>query len=542
MKYLFVSMLAMLLAMSSIAQTKIKLAEQALENNNYVMVIQCATDHLKEFPNDANALVIRASAFIAQNDNVAALDDMNDAIKHWNKKCTIPLASMYCTRGMIYDNLGQEKLALNDYNTAVKKDKRNASSYSSRAKFYYKHQMYEEAETDFRKAVSLNSKDINSEIEIARCLLKQTRTDDASAILNKVIKYEPMNAEAKYLMACIYFQQEDYKSFIDMFMAYLSLEHGDVEMLLSAATKEYAYVLKVVTEKLKTAKEEDRYYWLGIRALVYQTKEQYQDALADLKTMKSMLPDSMVSSFILYHSAECHYALYEYSETADLYSQLIDLNVDTTSTEFYMLRFRRAQAYTGLGKNRQAISDYTTVVENDIELAPYAYYGRGIVKEYMKDSEGALDDYNKGLLLDEDNVPLRLMRGRLFLLQKQDTIRANADFNKIIEIDTIPENSCRQHALMYMGKYDEAIEWNNKILERAPNAGNYYDAACLYARMNREQDALKYLKEALELGYRNFVHMDQDSDLDSIRNTQAFKDIIAKYKKAGIQNLFNKLK
>lgn len=531
----------MLLAMSSIAQTKLELAKQALENDNYVMVIQYATDHLKEFPNDAQVLVLRASAFIVQNDNLAALDDINAAIKHWNKKCTIPLASLYCIRGLIYDNLDQEKLALKDYNTAVKKDKKNASCYSSRAKFYYKHQMYEEAETDFRKAVSLNSKDINSEIEIARCLLKQTRTDDASAILSKVIKYEPMNAEAKYLMACIYFQQEDYKSFIDMFMTYLSLEHGDVEMLLSAATKEYAYVLKVVTEKLKTAKEEDRYYWLGIRAMVYQTKEQYQDALADLKTMKSMLPDSMVSSFILYHSAECHYALYEYSETADLYSQLIDLNVDTTSTEFYMLRFRRAQAYTGLGKNRQAISDYTMVVENDIELAPYAYYGRGIVKEYMKDSEGALDDYNKGLLLDEDNVPLRLMRGRLFLLQKQDTIRANADFNKIIEIDTIPENSCRQYALMYMGSFDEAIEWNQKILDNSPDAGNYYDAACLFSRMGKKSEAIKFLKESFELGYKNFVHIESDTDLDALRDMQEYKDLINKYKKEKIQNLFNKL-
>lgn len=540
MKNRFLFLFGILFSINVFAQTKLELAEQALENNNYGKAIQCATNHLKEFPNDANALVLRASAFMAQDDNVAALDDMNAAIKHWNKKCTIPLASLYCTRALIYDNLDQEELAQKDYNTAVKKDKKNASCYSNRAKFYYKHQMYEEAEADFRKAVDLNPKDVGNEIEIARCLLKQGKTDNASAILNKVIRYEPMNAEAKYLRASIYFQQEDYKSFVDMFMAYLALEQGDPEMLLSAATKEYAYVLKAITDNLKVAKEEDRYYWLGVRAMVYKTKEQYREALADLSTMKSLLPDSMVNSFILYQTAECHYALYEYIETVDLYSKLIALNTD--SDEVYWMRFRRAQAYAGLGKHQQAIADYSVVVENDIELAPYAFLGRGIVKESIKDSDGALEDYNKGLLLDENNIPLRLMRGRLLLLQKQDTIRANADFNKIIEIDTIPENSCRQYALMYMGKYDEAIEWNNKILEIAPNAGNYYDAACLYARMKREKDALKYLKEALELGYRNFVHIDEDSDLDSIRNTQAFKDLLVKYKKEGIQNLFNKLK
>lgn len=84
-------------------------------------------------------------------------------------------------------------------------------------------------------------------------------------------------------------------------------------------------------------------------------------------------------------------------------------------------------------------------------------------------------------------------------------------------------------------------EWNKKILDIEPSAGNYYDAACLYSRMNRKQESIKYLKEALELGYRNFVHIEEDSDLDAIREMQDFIDLISKYKKAKVQNIFNKL-
>ena len=220
-------------------------------------------------------------------------------------------------------------------------------------------------------------------------------------------------------------------------------------------------------------------------------------------------------------------------------SKLIELSSDDAYTSVF--RYRRAQCYADLGKHQQAISDYSAIIENDVDAAPSAYYGRGIIKEVLKDFDGALEDYNKGLLLDKNNRGLHMMRGRLYLLQKKDTIRANTDFNKILEIDTIPENSCRQYALMYMGKFDDAIEWNNKILETAPNADNYYDAACLYARMNKKKEAIKYFKESLELGYRNFVHIKEDTDLDAIRDMQEFKDLIVKYRKEKIKNLFNKL-
>jgi tetratricopeptide (TPR) repeat protein len=538
MKRVFLLLIVSLLTIGSIAQTKLELAVQALDNNDYSTVIKCTTDQLKDIPKDVNALAIRARAFVAQNDYAEALADINAGIKYWNKKCSISLGVLYCMRGFIYENMAQETSALNDYNTAIKKDKKNVVCYASRAKFYYRRKMYADAVDDFRKARDIDTNNVEYAIEEARCLLQLKNIKDAAIILDKVNKYEPMNAEAKRLRAGIFFYTEDYKSFVDMYIAYLTLEHGDLDMLLSAATKQYSYVLKSITEKIKTENDEGRYYWLGIRARVYQVKEQYQEALTDLNSMESLSKDT-VSSFVLFHSAECYYALYEYTKATELYTRLIEISSDDEDAGKF--RYRRAQCYADLGKHQQALNDFSWIIENDIDLAPSAYYGRGLTKEVIKDFDGALEDYNKGIILDENDKDLRMVRGRLSLLQKHDTIRANLDFDYILAHDTVPQGSVRHFALLYTGKTNEAISWMNKVLEEDPSVWNYYDAACLYARMDIKREAVKYLKEALELGYRNFVHIEEDSDLDPIRDTQEFKDLFDKYNKKKIKSIFNRL-
>ena len=473
----------------------------------------------------------RSLAFAYLGDYVASIADATMAIKYWNKKVGVSIGVPYLMRAKIYITIEEYTKALEDLNTAVKKDKKNALCYARRGQFYYDFEAYDKAEADYRKAYELDHSDTENALEVARCLLQQNKVEEAATILDNIIKYEPMNADAKRLRAVMYFYSGEDMLFVDLYISYLSLvDNGDLDMLLYTATKEYAYVLKAINEKLKAAESDaTRFYWLGVRARVYQTKEQYTEALADLRAMKASLSDTATNTFVLYQTAECHYALYEYTEAEELYSKLIDMVPVEYATS---LLYRRAQCYADLGKHQQAVADFSLIIKNDVDAAPSAYYGRGLVKEAIKDFEGALEDYNKGLLLDEDDRALRMMRGRLYLLQRQDTIRANADFNKILEMDTIPENSCRQYALMYMGKYEEAIEWNKKILEIEPSAGNYYDAACLYSRMNRKQESIKYLKEALELGYRNFVHIEEDSDLDAIREMQDFIDLISKYKKA----------
>jgi hypothetical protein len=67
---------------------------------------------------------------------------------------------------------------------------------------------------------------------------------------------------------------------------------------------------------------------------------------------------------------------------------------------------------------------------------------------------------------------------------------------------------------------------------------NLYNMACVMALTGRTQPALDYLEKSAEAGFTDFVHVAQDSDLDSIRNEARYKQIIAnrpKYQRMAAQ-------
>lgn len=117
--------------------------------------------------------------------------------------------------------------------------------------------------------------------------------------------------------------------------------------------------------------------------------------------------------------------------------------------------------------------------------------------------------------------------------QKKDAESATADYQKVIELDTIPNNgSCAQYAYWGLGQKEKAIEFMNKVIANdSEDAGNYYDAACLHSRMGETDAAIDFLKTALEKGYRRFAHLEMDDDLDAIRDLPKFKELIERYKK-----------
>ncbi len=58
-----------------------------------------------------------------------------------------------------------------------------------------------------------------------------------------------------------------------------------------------------------------------------------------------------------------------------------------------------------------------------------------------------------------------------------------------------------------------------------------YNLACSYSLLGRFKQALESLGKAIDLGYNDIHHLEDDSDLDSLREEDDYKLLIDKLKR-----------
>ena len=81
-----------------------------------------------------------------------------------------------------------------------------------------------------------------------------------------------------------------------------------------------------------------------------------------------------------------------------------------------------------------------------------------------------------------------------------------------------------------MKQYDSSIAYLKKAVLLNPQGNlTYYYLAGSYARNNKPEEALLYLRQALERGYKDYEYIIAEPDLDSIRKYDVYKDMMKKY-------------
>ena len=188
----------------------------------------------------------------------------------------------------------------------------------------------------------------------------------------------------------------------------------------------------------------------------------------------------------------------------------------------------KAEMLYDMGKNKEAIETY----DQFIKLNPDywgGYYRRGFLKDNGKDMDGAIEDYSTAIVLKPDYAYAYLGRADQYLLKGEIEAAMN-DYRMVVALDTVyNEYNCAQYALLELGEKERAKSFQFAVLSNSPSAGNYYDAACLFARMGEKEMSVNFLRNSLERGFRRFAHIHNDDDLDGIREMQGYKDLMKEY-------------
>jgi tetratricopeptide (TPR) repeat protein len=86
--------------------------------------------------------------------------------------------------------------------------------------------------------------------------------------------------------------------------------------------------------------------------------------------------------------------------------------------------------------------------------------------------------------------------------------------------------------LTLKGRYADGLELDKRLIQLRPNdALAHYNLACSYALLKKPDLALKTLRRAVELGYRDFRYMRDDRDLESIRHDPRFRQLLREFER-----------
>ena len=476
---------------------------------------------LEDNPKNGYAYVWMAVANYAKEEYSFALTEINKSLKLLPKKDKEYRAYAYAVRADLYYLLGETEKVVSDLSECIKLQPENTDYLEDRAQVYYEQEEYELSDNDYRKVSELDEGSVIGYMGLGRNAMMQKRYDDALKQFDYVVRMAGDYSSGYSFRAEAYMKKEEYNKAADDIVAALEIDGDEKAYFLM---QEIAKSDKKIIEaklKAKNLKDKSNPSWPFYLGVVNEKAKDYVKAIEYYKKALELQP-----------MAYCAYRIYYCNEEMGNYPQAleyIDYAIEMDSTDADDLLMRADLLYY-MGRNEECMQTVGKYIEHQPDFF-FGYYRRGFYKDNTRDIEGAIEDYTMSIELAPGYAYAYLGRADMYAL-KGDKEASEADYRKVVEIDTIHnDGACAMYAYLELGELDEAKEFMQKVIDNnIDDAGVFYDATCLYSRMNEKEQALDYLRQAFEKGYHDFVHLDNDDDMDAIRDTEGFKALVNEYK------------
>ncbi|KJS84376.1 MAG: hypothetical protein JM58_11060 [Peptococcaceae bacterium BICA1-8] len=195
-----------------------------------------------------------------------------------------------------------------------------------------------------------------------------------------------------------------------------------------------------------------------------------------------------------------------------------------------------ADCYHCLGNVSREQGDYGQAIafyRESLKIEPNffeAQYNLGKIYAILGQTKAALQEFTKALKLSPEDVETLINIG-VELSNQGRRKEALASYEKALGLD--PESY-----LVYsnvgveftaLGEYDKAILYHKKALAlNSFYADGWYNLACTYSRANDFKNSLKALERSVRLDASNIEYAIDDPELDNIRETAGYRNIIEK--------------
>jgi tetratricopeptide (TPR) repeat protein len=209
-----------------------------------------------------------------------------------------------------------------------------------------------------------------------------------------------------------------------------------------------------------------------------------------------------------------------YEGAVEYYTKAISLDV-----KFIDAYVHRGAAYRELGDLDGAINDYNRALS--IKPNHDAFYNRGVVYADKGDTDKAIADYTSALGINPKSVMAYNNRGIVHASRGRYD-RAIEDFSSVIALERANPFAYANRSAAYRdkGELNKAIDDLMKVAEIIPdNFHTYYNIAGIYATLVDERNACRFLKKAVEKGFRDWNYLGYDPSMKPVKESACFKEI-----------------
>ena len=502
-------------------------AYEVLQNDHDEdQALKLLSDQIKSTPDNVECWLLMCRIYRNQKEYGRAMSSVNEAIRvNKPKKSGFVNSTLYWWKSSVYDDMDnneQEIEWLKKALDAARKDnKENVQNISfDLGQAYYEAKKYDESDAVYRQMVKEDETDQAAMTGLARNMIQREDYAGAVRMLDASQKYGDDYSETYRFRSEAYDKMgETDKAIDDALLWFEKDEDAYDSAIIKLMMKHRTYAIAKAKTIMKSSDSKDA--WRVLLLSIYEEAGEYENAI---KEYDSLEEDYGKDEYIYAHRADCYDKLGLTDMALSEIEKAIELEAD------YSNICSKGGILRTAGRYAEAIEVFDQAIEVD-PLYAFAYYAKGWCHELSGDDDKAMECYNLGIDLDKEYAYIYLMRGQIHL-KRGDKIKAEEDFNTVLQLDTVvTDGSCRQYALHFLGRDDEADEWMQKLIDDEPyDMGHYYDKACLYSRMGRTAEAVKALETALEMGYCAFPHIENDDDMDAIRGRDDFRALIVKYK------------
>ena len=494
---------------------------EAVSNGEYEEGMRYLQLELKDNPKNGYAWSWILSIHMNKREFGDAVDAGQMALKLLPKKDFYYIGFVHKSLSRVYYYMDDKDKALSEISLAIKADPKEMDYVAMRADLYYYEKEYDKANADFEKLISNNPGQPTGYMGIGRNLLAQKSYDAAIEKFNYAMKLDEEFSQPYAFRADCFIGKGDYRSAAQDLVKALEIDANDRAFSMMVECNDTCYENIIVLMNIKASsdtKETDWDYFLGV---AHQGHNHFRDAIVNYKKSLEKEPHSLTCENI----AECYGELGDYTRA----HQYIDMAIAMDSTRNDLYR-EKADYYYYSGDYSEAIAMMDKYISFDPE-AYFGYYRRGFYKDNTHDIDGAIKDYTYCITLEPRYTYAYLGRGDMYMA-KGNVDAAKKDYQTVVAQDTLilEQGNCRQYAYQMLGQKDSAEAYMQRILDKYPTEGNYYDAACLMSRMGELQRSIEYLKVSFEKGYHEINHLEKDDDLDGIRDMNEYKELVGKYK------------